>query len=296
MEWRIGTRNQRQGIGLDFLWLESKSLIGYKVMVTYRDVINTFRDLDLGSHSRVIAHASLSTFGDVGGGADTIVGALVSTCEMFIMPTFTYSTMITPPNGPPDNAIEYGSTDEENLKVDFFSPDMPADSAMGIIAETMRLLPEADRSNHPILSFAGVNAKQALDVQTLEEPFAPIKWLEKYDGDVLLLGVDHTVNTSLHFAEEKAKRKRFLRWALTPQGVLACPAWPGCANGFQAIVPRLEGVARRATLGQSTVELIPMRDLIHIAVSWIHEDPRALLCDKVGCPRCAATRASVRVE
>jgi aminoglycoside 3-N-acetyltransferase len=270
-------------------------LSGHKVMVTYRDVINAFRDLDLGSHSRVIVHASLSAFGEVSGGADTIVGALLTTCETVMLPTFTYRTMVIPKNGPPDNAIDYGSADEENLKTEFFHPDMPADSAMGVIAETLRLRPEAKRSSHPILSFAGVNPEQAFDLQTLEAPLAPIKWLEEYDGDVLQLGVDYTVNTSLHYAEEKAERRRFIRWALTPQGVLECPAWPGCSRGFQAIAPRLEGVARRVALGTSTVEVIPLRDLIHITVSWIHEDPRALLCDELGCPRCAATRASVRV-
>ena len=44
------------------------------------------------------------------------------------------------------------------------------------------------------------------------------------------------------------------------------------------------------------VELIPVRDLIHIAVGWIRQDPRALLCEQPGCSRCQAVRASVRVS
>ncbi len=141
-----------------------------------------------------------------------------------------------------------------------------------------------------------MNADEALRTQTLEEPLAPIRWLAAYDGDVLLIGVDHTVNTSLHYAEKQAGRRQFLRWALTSHGVVACPNFPGCSDGFQAIAPRLEGIARKVALGPSSIETIPLRDLIHIAVSWIHEDPRALLCDHLGCERCAATRASVRLS
>lgn len=265
-------------------------------MITYRDFTRAFEELGLGSHSLVIAHASIAAFGEVAGGADTVVGSLLSTCGTVIMPAFTYRTMVIPPVGPPDNAIDYGSTDEENRTAEFFRLEMPADAAMGVVAEALRQHSMATRSTHPLLSFSGVNAEEALQSQTLEEPLAPIGWLAEYDGDVLLLGVGHTVNTSLHFAENKAGRKQFLRWALTPRGVVACPGWPGCSDGFQAIAPRLEGVVRRVPLGGSVAEVVPLRDLIHIAVSWIHEDPRALLCDRLGCKRCASVRVSVRVR
>jgi aminoglycoside 3-N-acetyltransferase len=265
-------------------------------MLTYRDFTRAFEELGLGSHSLVIVHASIASFEEVAGGADTVVGSLLSTCGTVITPAFTYRTMVMPPVGPPDNAIDYGSADEENLAAEFYRLDMPADVAMGVVAETLRQHSMAKRSDHPLLSFSGVNAEEALQSQTLEDPLTPIGWLAEYDGDVLLLGVGHTVNTSLHFAEKKAGRKQFLRWALTPQGVVACPGWPGCSDGFQAITPRLEGVVRRVEFGGSAAEVVPLRDLIHIAVSWIHEDPRALLCDRLGCERCASVRASVRVE
>jgi hypothetical protein len=57
---------------------------------------------------------------------------------------------------------------------------------------------------------------------------------------------------------------------------------------------RLQGVARRETLGQGKVEAVALRDLLHIATNWIREDPRALLCERTGCPHCAVVRASVR--
>jgi aminoglycoside 3-N-acetyltransferase len=265
-------------------------------MLTYQDFVAVFKLLDLGPHSRVVIHASLPAFGSVAGQADTVVRALVSTCETILVPTFTYRTMVTPLVGPPDNAITYGSADERNGMAEIFHLDMPADPAMGVIAETLRRHPDARRSGHPVLSFAGVKADEALEAQTLEDPLAPIGWMAEYDADVLLLGVDHTVNTCLHYAEKLAGRVQFIRWALTPQAIVACPGWPGCSDGFQAIAPRLEGVTRKEKLGAGVVEAIALRDLINIAVGWIHQDPRALLCDRMGCERCAATRASVRVE
>jgi aminoglycoside 3-N-acetyltransferase len=265
-------------------------------MLTYEDFVAVFKSLDLGSHSRVIVRASLSAFGSVADQAEAVVRALVSNCESILVPTFTYSTMITPLVGPPDNAIIYGSADNRNGVAEFFNLDMPADPAMDVIAETLRCHPDARRSTHPILSFAAVNADEALEAQTLEDPLAPIGWMAEYDADVLLLGVDHTANICLHYAEKLAGRVQFTRWALTPQAIVACPGCPGCSDGFQAIVPRLEGVARREKLGAGVVEAVALRDLINIAVGWIHQDPRALLCDRRGCERCAAVRASVRVE
>ena len=92
----------------------------------------------------------------------------------------------------------------------------------------------------------------------------------------------------------KAGRRQFVRWALTLDGVVECPGFPGCTAGFQQIASRLDGISRTLQLGESIIEVIPLRDMINIAVGWIHEDPRALLCDREGCPRCAAVRASVR--
>ncbi len=265
-------------------------------MLTYRDFKAAFRELDLGLHSRVIVHASPQAFEPVAGGANSIVGALLSTIEIVLTPTFTTRTMVTPAVGPPDNAMNYGEALGLNSDAAFFTPDLPADPDMSEVAEIIRCQPEARRSSHPILSFAGLNVDEALDSQSIEDPFAPVAWMADFDGDVLLLGVDHTANVSLHHAEKTAGRAQFTRWALTPEGVVACPGFPGCPDGFQAIAPRLEAVVRRVKVGPSTIEAIPLRDMVNIAVGWIHEDPRALLCDRLGCPRCAATRASVRLD
>jgi len=138
-----------------------------------------------------------------------------------------------------------------------------------------------------------VNVEAALEAQSLDEPFLPIHTLKGDDGWVLMVGVDHTVNTSIHYAEWVAGRKQFVRWALTPRGVVECKGWPGCSQGFQSIAPRLAGVTRVAQVGPAQIQAIPLAELVDAVVGWINVDPLALLCEREDCERCNAVRASV---
>lgn len=262
-------------------------------LLTFRDFITGFRKLDIDHARPVIVHASLSAFGEVHGGAETILGALWSSFETLLMPVFTYKTMLTPEVGPPENAIIYGSGKDTNRMAEIYHPDMPADTMMGAVAEALRTHPKADRSIHPILSFAGINAGQILGSQTTREPLLPIQTLIDDEGWVLLLGVDQTVNTSIHYGEQLAGRKQFIRWALTPQGVIPCPGFPGCSDGFEAISPHLAEVNRSVKLGEAVIQAIPLINLVDAVCTMLKGDPSALLCEREDCERCNAVRASI---
>ncbi|MEW5868079.1 MAG: AAC(3) family N-acetyltransferase [Chloroflexota bacterium] len=261
--------------------------------VSSKELAAGLQALDIPPAAPVLAHASLSAFGRVQGGAATVVEALLDAFVTLVMPVFTYKAMLVPEVGPVDNAITYGSAKGANRMADFFRPEMPADRMMGVVAEALRCHPEAQRSTHPILSFAGVNADTILESQTLAQPLAPVGSLAAQGGWVLLLGVDHTCNTSIHYAERLAGRKQFIRWALTPRGVVECPNWPGCSDGFEAIAPRLVGVTHRAQIGQAHIQAVPLVDLVEIVRACIAEDPLALLCERASCQRCQATRIRV---
>jgi aminoglycoside 3-N-acetyltransferase len=261
-------------------------------MVSYRDFFKAFRKLNLGE-AHIIAHASLSAFGPVQGGPGTIVGALLSSFNAVLMPTFTYKTMITPEVGPPDNGINYGSGSRLNREAEFFRLDMPADPLMGAVAETIRNHPDAIRSNHPIYSFSGVNVAYAIQAQTLQNPFAPIEALTKNAGWVLLLGVDHTSNTSIHYAEQEAGRRQFTRWAITPQGIITCPRWPGCSYGFNQVSPMLTYITRSIHIGNALVQAVPLQGLVEAVIEMLTKDPLALLCKNTTCSRCNAIRSDV---
>jgi aminoglycoside 3-N-acetyltransferase len=248
------------------------------------------------SHTPVIAHASLSAFGEVVGGAETLLRATLDSVSALVMPTFTYMTMITPEVGPPNNGITYGSELDLNRMAEPFRPDIHADRQMGILPEVLRKHPRAKRTAHPIQSFAGIYAEKFLSAQSMQNPLGPIGALAEEDGWVLLLGVDHTVNTSIHYAERLAGRKQFIRWALMPDRILECQGFPGDSAGFEAIAPELVNEARLVKIGDATVQAVSLRVLIQIVMERIKADPLTLLCQRADCERCNAVRDSVKLK
>jgi aminoglycoside 3-N-acetyltransferase len=263
-------------------------------MISYRELVNACRLLGLVPGTPVIAHTAFSSFGDeVRGGPEALVGALLIASGGVMAPTFTYKTMVTPETGPENNACIYGSERDLNRMAEFFSAEMPADRLMGLLPETLRRLPGAKRSSHPIFSFAAMGLDEALETQTLTDPLAPLNWLMKHNGVVLLIGVDQRVNTSIHLAEALAGRKQFLRWALTSEGVLACPGFPGCSEGFNQLQPVLEPFTRRAQVGEAVIQSLSIRELVEQVIRTLREDPLAFLCQRSGCERCDAVRTAV---
>jgi aminoglycoside 3-N-acetyltransferase len=259
--------------------------------VRLRDMLTGLRDLDLGE-APVIVHASLSAFGEVEDGTETVVQALTSVFPVVLAPAFTYKTMIIPEVGPENNGITYGSGTDLNKMAEFYSASMRVDPLIGIIPESLRRDARARRSMHPIQSFVGINADSLLTAQAIDAPLAPLGALEKAGGWVLLMGVNHTVNTSIHYAERLAGRRGFVRWALTPKGVVECPHFPGCSAGFETIAPEMDKYARKVQIGKALVQAVPTTMLFRVVMMHIKQDRLALLCQAEDCERCNQIRKS----
>ena len=259
--------------------------------VSSSDLKTGLAKLGLTKHL-VIAHASLKAFGHIEGGAETMLAALLDSVRGIIMPTFTYKSMLNPEVGPPRNGITYGSETDLNKLAEAFYPDMPADKMMGVLPEFLRKHPKAKRSSHPIQSFAGIRADAVINSQRIYDPLSPIGMLADQDGWVLLLGVDHTVNTSIHYAEKLAGRLQFIRWALLQDRVVECPGFPGDSDGFNVIAPALDKYTRRVEIGDALVQAVHLKSLIKVVMDQIKENPFALLCQRQDCERCTAVRWS----
>jgi aminoglycoside 3-N-acetyltransferase len=259
----------------------------------YRDAVHSLRELGLDPSVPVLAVGAPEWLDEVRGDIASLAGALLASCAAVMAPAFTFQTMVTPPFGPEGNGMTYRGTTEANAEAEFFRADMPAHTSLGPLPEALRRIQGAHRSSHPILSFVGVGADELLDKQSLAEPWGPLGQLATRGGEVVLLGADHTANVALHLAAQRAGRKQFVRWALTPEGVVECPGFPGCSRGFAAIGPRLRGIAREAWLGSAHLQAIPLRDLLHAAAAWMRQDPAALLCDDPACVLCHAVRATL---
>ena len=99
-----------------------------------------------------------------------------------------------------------------------YNPLTTPSRGMGVVPELLRTWPGARRSAHPAFSLAAVGPQAAYLTagHVLEEDTgdrSPVGHLYELDGHVLLLGVDHWNNTSLHLAEFRASYpgKRNLR-------------------------------------------------------------------------------------
>lgn len=258
-------------------------------MPGYIEFKAAFEELGLADKP-VIAHASLKRFGHFQGGANLVLRTMLASFKSVMMPAFTYKTMVTPEVGPPNNGIKYGSETDLNKMAEPFKPAMRADPMMGMLPETLRSHTSAKRTSHPILSFAGINADEFLDTQTLYEPLAPIGALAEAGGWVVLINVDHTVNTGIHYAEKLAGRKQFVRWALLGDRVAQCSNYPGDSSGFNAIEEYIKPDTRRVPIGEGFVQAISLKRLFEAVGEMIKKDPLALLCQRTDCERCSAVR------
>jgi aminoglycoside 3-N-acetyltransferase len=259
-------------------------------MAGYADLRHACNQLGLAGKP-VIVHASLKKFVTIQGGPGTLIQAMAVSFGGVIMPAFTYKTMVVPAVGPPNNGMTYGIDQGRNKMAEPFHPAMPPDGMMGILPLHLLHEKEVLRTSHPILSFAGIRADDILLTQTLFDPLAPVGALAEKDGWVILINVDHSVNTSIHYGEKLAGRRQFVRWAMMPGRIVECPGYPGDSSGFNAIEEHMLPHTRRVDLDSGAfIQAVPIKRLLELTVELIKKDPLALLCKREDCGRCNTVR------
>ncbi len=248
--------------------------------VTGTVLIDDLRRLGLGTGQSVLVHSSLSGLGQVDGGADTVIDALlavVGSSGTLLFPTLT-GTEMDGPEHPPEVDVR-------------LTPCWT-----GRIPETARLRPDARRSLHPTHSVTALGADAEHYVaghETGETPCdlrSPYHRLIRENGWILLLGdVTQESNTTLHCLEELAKVPYHLQ-PLPTDGVVIDASgerhvvrnrlhlW-GWERNFPKIdVPlAAEGAMRSGKVGISTSRLIAAGELADIVLPRLQADPLYLL-------------------
>jgi aminoglycoside 3-N-acetyltransferase len=263
--------------------------------VTRQDIVDGLRQLGLGRSSDVLVHSSLSSFGYVDGGAEAVCQALTETCGTVLMPGGTWDStglQAAPPGTPrPDNsfpaAASWAEFDELLSKATSFSQDLPVDKWLGRVPEVFRQTCSPLRTDHPLFAYqaAGPAAAELLEAQRADWPLGPI---EALDGDILLVGVGHTSNTTIHLAEQFLGRSLFYRYAKTADGVWAeFRNIPGESHRFDELEPALVSSTKEVHIGRARVRRIPKAAVLAATHRSIVDNPAALLCTDDPSCRCA---------
>jgi aminoglycoside 3-N-acetyltransferase len=264
---------------------------GGGMIVRLEDIRTALKQLGLSGLSLCI-HASLRLFGEVEGGASTIIDGLHAECCTALVPSFTYRFGVQPPQDqrPARNGWNY------NLDVRMPGEDgaiysaesVEIDRDMGAISAAVVARPGRCRGDHALNSFAAVGpvGNRLISKQQPLDVYAPLKELMEADGFVVLMGVGPQKMTLIHLAEAVAGRRLFRRWAKGPNGQVMLFETGGCSEGFGNLEPILSRHAVTATVGHCQWRAYPARSTCAALVAAIRSQPQITRCADHSCERC----------
>jgi aminoglycoside 3-N-acetyltransferase len=229
----------------------------------------------------LVVHSSFSRTGPVQGGPEGLIQALRAWL------------------GPEGTLVMPSMTEQDD---EVFDPARSHCRGMGVVADTFWRLPGVRRSDSPhAFAACGPLAEAITAPHAIDDPHgmdSPVGRVFAHAGHVLLLGVDHDANTTMHLAESLAKVAYGLpKYSLLRDGDrvrrIDYVEAQGCCARFVDINRLLE--ARRAQssgqVGHGVARHVRSRDLVDAALHLLRRDPEAFLHPPGECGECDAARA-----
>jgi len=224
-------------------------------------------------------HSSLKSFGEVAGGADAVIDALlaaVGPAGLVSVPTHTFDTVTA-------------------LQPVFHETLSP--SLVGLITNVFRLRPGAIRSLHPTHSVAAIGPRAAeftAGHELDDTPCgcrSPYQRLVEWNGKAVMLGVRLDSCTLMHAFEEMAGIPWLFTpgfeelWSIRKDGtVIRTPSRRHARDrefdrSFSELEPMLveKGILRYGPIGEAQIRVVAARPAAELLVPLFKESPGFLL-------------------
>ncbi|MCB0192474.1 MAG: AAC(3) family N-acetyltransferase [Anaerolineae bacterium] len=178
--------------------------------LTVDSLTEHLRRCGLAESQTVLVHTAMSKLGWVVGGAEAVILALLGVVgadgTIMMIANSTGNTDPAEWQHPPVPE-SWWQTIRDHMPA--YNPLTSPTRGLGVVPELFRTWPGVIRSAHPAFSLAalGPQAKYLMAEHPLSDDMgdrSPLGKLYELDGYVLLLGVEHWNNTSLHLAESRA--------------------------------------------------------------------------------------------
>ncbi len=232
----------------------------------------------------LVVHSAFSQVRPIEGGPQGLIDALLAAL------------------GPSGTLVMPSMSDDDEHPFD--AAATPCLENMGVVAETFWRMPGVLRSDNPhAFAAIGPRAAEIVAAHPLDVPHgldSPVGRVYEMDGQVLLLGVGHDANTTVHLAENMAGARYLLPKHLTvlrdgrPEK-FEYRELDHCCQGFALLDEWLEaeGKQRRGRVGRAEARLMRSRDVVEAALPRLRQDETVFLHPSGICEECDDARAAV---
>lgn len=256
-----------------------------------KDIVKDLKKLGIRPGEKLAVHSSLKSLGWVYGGANTLIDALieaVGTEGIIMMPSFTYSYEL------------------RKDAVPFNKNKTPAKT--GHVSDTFWRRKNVKRSEHPTHSVAvfGKHAAKYVAGHNEYTPAfdknSPLVRLAQNNGYILLIGVGHTSNSTIHSAEfladlpfldlpnRKSYGKNYLveRENGNVEKIPMNKKLTACSKGFDNIkkINGINEITKEGYVGNALCKLIKSKDMLDLIVPVLKVKPDFLFCSNPYCEGC----------
>jgi aminoglycoside 3-N-acetyltransferase len=250
-----------------------------------RDLGRQLEALGVERGTILVVHTSFKSIGPIDDGPRGVTEALLDAVG-------SSGTLVMPAMSDSDDVV--------------FDPAQTPARAMGVVADMFWRMPGVLRSDSPH-SFAAIGPQAAAITaphppEIPHGPDSPIGRAHDLDASVLLLGVGHDANTTVHLGEWYAR----VPYRLSKSCVVLRDGVPAlvdygeidhCCRNFSLVGDWLEarGLERRGQVGRGIARLMRARDVVATVVDELTSQPCRFLCPRgTGCDECDLAWASVR--